>query len=49
MHRWHVEQGAEFEDVGQWKRPWYFPQNRRDYAGVRLTEKAWRCAILWEF
>jgi len=27
MHRWHVEQGAEFEDVGQWKRPWYFPQN----------------------
>ena len=27
MHRWHAEQGAEFEDVGQWKRPWYFPQN----------------------
>ena len=26
MHRWHQEQGAEFEDVGQWKRPWYFPQ-----------------------
>ena len=26
MHRWHVEQGAEFENVGQWKRPWYFPQ-----------------------
>ena len=25
-HRWHAEQGAEFEDVGQWKRPWYFPQ-----------------------
>ena len=25
MHRWHAEQGAEFEDVGQWKRPWYFP------------------------
>ncbi|MDR5868037.1 sarcosine oxidase subunit alpha family protein [Halomonas koreensis] len=26
MHQWHVEQGAEFEDVGQWKRPWYFPR-----------------------
>ena len=26
MHRWHVEHGAKFEDVGQWKRPWYFPQ-----------------------
>ena len=27
MHQWHVEQGAEFEDVGQWKRPWYFPKS----------------------
>jgi sarcosine oxidase subunit alpha len=26
MHRWHQEQGAKFENVGQWKRPWYFPQ-----------------------
>lgn len=26
VHRWHLEQGAKFEDVGQWKRPWYFPQ-----------------------
>ncbi|RDE24605.1 sarcosine oxidase subunit alpha [Motiliproteus coralliicola] len=26
MHRWHVENGAKFEDVGQWKRPWYFPK-----------------------
>jgi sarcosine oxidase subunit alpha len=26
MHKWHVEQGAKFEDVGQWKRPWYFPK-----------------------
>ncbi|WP_136248840.1 sarcosine oxidase subunit alpha family protein [Halomonas borealis] len=26
MHQWHVEQGAAFEDVGQWKRPWYFPR-----------------------
>ncbi len=27
MHRWHVEQGAAFEDVGQWKRPWYYPRD----------------------
>ena len=26
VHRWHVEQGALFEDVGQWKRPWYYPK-----------------------
>ncbi|OEY65432.1 sarcosine oxidase subunit alpha [Marinobacter sp. X15-166B] len=26
MHRWHLAQGAKFEDVGQWKRPWYFPK-----------------------
>ncbi|MDA9599120.1 sarcosine oxidase subunit alpha [bacterium] len=27
VHRWHEQQGAEFEDVGQWKRPWYFPRS----------------------
>ena len=27
MHQWHVEKGAAFEDVGQWKRPWYYPRN----------------------
>ncbi|MFK7734193.1 MAG: sarcosine oxidase subunit alpha family protein [Pseudomonadales bacterium] len=25
-HRWHEAHGAEWENVGQWKRPWYFPQ-----------------------
>jgi sarcosine oxidase subunit alpha len=25
LHSWHVERGALFEDVGQWKRPWYYP------------------------
>ena len=25
VHEWHVARGAEFEDVGQWKRPWYYP------------------------
>ena len=26
LHEWHAEQGALFEDVGQWKRPWYYPR-----------------------
>jgi sarcosine oxidase subunit alpha len=28
LHDWHVGAGAEFEDVGQWKRPWYYPQGQ---------------------
>ncbi|CZF80664.1 sarcosine oxidase subunit alpha family protein [Grimontia marina] len=27
MHEWHVKEGALFENVGQWKRPWYYPKN----------------------
>ncbi|WP_350334907.1 sarcosine oxidase subunit alpha [Coralliovum pocilloporae] len=30
IHSWHVKNGAEFEDVGQWKRPWYFPKGGED-------------------
>ncbi|AXH95408.1 2Fe-2S iron-sulfur cluster-binding protein [Ornithinimicrobium avium] len=30
VHPWHVQQGALFEDVGQWKRPWYYPQDGED-------------------
>ncbi len=26
MHHWHETAGALFEDVGQWKRPWYYPK-----------------------
>lgn len=26
MHDWHVTAGAVFEDVGQWKRPRYYPR-----------------------
>ncbi|WP_374215029.1 2Fe-2S iron-sulfur cluster-binding protein [Streptomyces longispororuber] len=25
LHAWHQEHGALFEDIGQWKRPWYYP------------------------
>ncbi|WP_371573265.1 sarcosine oxidase subunit alpha family protein [Streptomyces sp. NBC_01314] len=30
IHSWHVAHGAEFEDVGQWKRPWYYPRPGED-------------------
>jgi sarcosine oxidase subunit alpha len=26
MHDWHVSKGAMFENVGQWKRAWYYPR-----------------------
>ncbi len=26
MHAWHESNGAEFEDVGQWRRPWFYPR-----------------------
>ncbi len=28
IHEWAAENGAAFEDVGLWKRAWYFPQAR---------------------
>jgi sarcosine oxidase subunit alpha len=30
IHSWHVAHWAEFEDVGQWKRPWYYPRPGED-------------------
>jgi sarcosine oxidase, subunit alpha len=36
MHACHLKRGAEFEPVGQWLRPWYFPQGGEDIrAAVR--------------
>ena len=26
IHQWHIKNGAKFEDVGQWKRAWYYPK-----------------------
>ena len=26
MHAWHEENGSKLENVGQWLRPWYYPQ-----------------------
>lgn len=40
MHPWHLKHGALFEDVGQWKRPWYFPQEGEDMDAAVLRECA---------
>ncbi|MDI3196077.1 sarcosine oxidase subunit alpha family protein [Pseudarthrobacter sp. AL07] len=40
VHPWHVAQGALFEDVGQWKRPWYYPQAGEDMDAAVLRECA---------
>ena len=30
IHSWHEDNGALFEDVGQWKRAWYYPQSNEN-------------------
>ena len=38
MHDWHVAAGAVFEDVGQWKRPRYYPRPGEDMAAAVRRE-----------
>ncbi len=46
IHPWHVERGALFEDVGQWKRPWYYPQDGEDMdTAVYRESKAVRDSV----
>jgi sarcosine oxidase, subunit alpha len=40
VHDWHVERGAVFEDVGQWKRPRYYPLPGEDMEAAVLRECA---------
>ncbi|MFI1169819.1 sarcosine oxidase subunit delta family protein [Streptomyces sp. NPDC020801] len=40
LHGWHVAHGALFENVGQWKRPWYYPQDGEDMEAAVLRECA---------
>lgn len=43
MHDWHVDNKAEFENVGQWKRAWYYPKNNEDmHQAVQRESKAVR-------
>ncbi|WP_275450821.1 glycine cleavage T C-terminal barrel domain-containing protein, partial [Arthrobacter sp. H41] len=40
IHPWHEAKGALFEDVGQWKRPWYYPHAGEDMDAAVLRECA---------
>ena len=30
IHNWHIKKKAVFEDVGQWRRPWYFKKDKTE-------------------
>jgi sarcosine oxidase subunit alpha len=40
VHSWHLEAGAVFEDVGQWKRARYYPRPGEDMDAAVLRECA---------
>jgi sarcosine oxidase subunit alpha len=43
MHSWHKKNNAKFEDVGQWKRAWYYPINNENmHDAVQRESKAAR-------
>jgi sarcosine oxidase subunit alpha len=46
MHEWHEANGAVFEDVGQWKRPWYYARpDEGMHEAVSREVKAARTSI----
>ena len=43
IHEWHVKNKAEFENVGQWKRAWYYPKDDEGmHEAVQRESKAAR-------
>jgi sarcosine oxidase, subunit alpha len=43
INDWHEQNNAEFENVGQWKRAWYYPKNKEDmHKAVQRESKAAR-------
>ncbi len=44
IHSWHLKNNAVFEDVGQWKRPWYFKasENETMHQAVQRESKMLR-------
>jgi sarcosine oxidase subunit alpha len=40
MQAWHEAEGAVFEDVGQWRRPWYYPRPGEDMQAAVAREVA---------
>ena len=46
IHQWHIDNNAKFEDVGQWKRAWYYPKEGEDMQqAVNREAKATREGI----
>ena len=46
MHQWHIKNQAKFEDVGQWKRAWYYPKEGENmHQAVNREVKATRDGI----
>ncbi len=46
MHQWHLKNKAKFEDVGQWKRAWYYPKDEENmHQAVNREVKATREGI----
>ncbi|PIE38394.1 MAG: hypothetical protein CSA54_00215 [Gammaproteobacteria bacterium] len=46
MQTQHEADGAEFENVGQWLRPWYFPVGNEDMAtAIRREQRAARTGV----
>jgi len=46
IHSWHTHKNALFEDVGQWKRPWYYPiNNEKMEEAVNREVKATRDSL----
>ena len=42
IHSWHESNGARFEDVGQWHRPWYYPQGSETLHEA-VQREVWAC------
>jgi len=43
VHKWHQNNNAKFENVGQWKRAWYYPINNENmFDAVQRESKAAR-------
>jgi sarcosine oxidase subunit alpha len=46
IHSWSAAQGAAFEDVGLWKRAWYYPRGREDmHAAVKRECRQVRASV----
>jgi sarcosine oxidase subunit alpha len=46
IHRWHVDHSALWENVGQWRRAWYYPRDGEDLdAAVRRECVAARTGV----